>query len=90
MREKLRVPDAVIAAALDLLREFPMATASEPLPQPRCRDADDAVVLACAVAAGAEVLVTGNMDLLVLAGESSLRIVDPRGLWNLLQSDEAT
>jgi uncharacterized protein len=87
MREKLRVPEAVIAAALELLREYPVAVASEPLPRPRCRDKDDAIVLASAVAAGADVLVTGDRDLLVLAGKVSLRILDPRGLWDLLQAD---
>jgi len=86
MREKLRVPEAVIAAALELLREYPVTAVSEPLPRPKCRDKDDAVVLASAVAAGADVLVTGDRDLLVLAGKTSLRILDPRGVWSLLQA----
>jgi putative PIN family toxin of toxin-antitoxin system len=87
LREKLRVPEAVIAAALDLLREFPVAAATEPLPRPGCRDKDDIEVLSCALAAGADVLVTGDRDLLVLAGKSSLRIVDPRELWTLLHAN---
>jgi uncharacterized protein len=90
MREKLRVPEAVIAAALDLLREYPMSAASEPVTHPKCRDKDDAVVLACAIAAGADVLVTGDRDLLVLAGKTPVRIVDPRGMWTLLQADAAS
>ena len=85
MRDKLRVPEAVIAAALELLREYPVAAPTEPLPRIRCRDKDDIVVLACALASGADVLVTGDRDLLVLAGKSPLRIVDPRELWTLLQ-----
>jgi putative PIN family toxin of toxin-antitoxin system len=90
MREKLRVPEAVIAAALDLLREYPVTAVSEPVTHPKCRDKDDAVVLACAIAAGADVLVTGDRDLLVLAGKSPIRIVDPRGLWTLLQAEGAS
>ena len=86
MRDKLRVPEAVITAALDLLREFPVAPATEPLPRIRCRDKDDIAVLACALASGADVLVTGDRDLLVLAGKSPLRIVEPRELWTLLQA----
>lgn len=86
LRDKLRVPEAVIAAALELLREFSVVAATEPLPQIRCRDKDDIAVLACALASGADVLVTGDRDLLVLAGKTTLRIVDPRELWTLLQA----
>jgi putative PIN family toxin of toxin-antitoxin system len=87
MRDTLRVPEAVTAAALDLLREYPVTTVDGPVTRPKCRDKDDAVVLACAIAAGADVLVTGDRDLLVLAGKTGVRIVDPRGLWSLLQGD---
>jgi uncharacterized protein len=90
MREKLRVPEEVIAAALELLREYPVTAASKPVTHPKCRDKDDAVVLACAIAAGADVLVTGDRDLLVLAGKSSVRIVAPRELWTLLQANAAS
>ncbi len=37
-----------------------------PLPRPVCRDADDDYVLACAVAAGADLIVSGDDDLLSL------------------------
>lgn len=46
------------------------------------RDADDAVILGEALAAGADLLVTGDRDLLELE-HVSLRIVDPRGFWAL-------
>ena len=87
LRDKLRVPEAVIAAALELLREFPVAAAPEPPPRIRCRDKDDVAVLACALASGADVLVTGDRDLLVLADRTTLRIADPRELWTLLQAN---
>lgn len=48
------------------------------------RDPDDAWVLASAISARAEVLVTGDPDLLVLAEDvSQLSIVNPRGFWDL-------
>ena len=49
------------------------------------RDPDDAWVLASAVAAGADVLVSGDKDLLAKARRAPIRIVDPRQLWNLLR-----
>jgi uncharacterized protein len=37
-----------------------------PLAQPMCRDPDDDAVLACAMAAQADLIVSGDQDLLVL------------------------
>ena len=42
------------------------------------RDADDARILADAVAAGVQILVTGDNDLLEVAEESPIPIVSPR------------
>jgi uncharacterized protein len=49
-----------------------------PLAPPVSRDADDDVVLATAVAAKATVIVTGDLDLLVLRRYSGIDIVTPR------------
>jgi uncharacterized protein len=48
------------------------------LPSPVSRDADDDVVLATAVAAGAVVIVTGDQDLLVIGQYSGIDIISPR------------
>lgn len=51
------------------------------------RDPDDAWVLASALAAGAEVLVTGDEDLLDLRDDvEEILITNPRGLWELLRT----
>jgi predicted nucleic acid-binding protein len=42
------------------------------------RDPDDERVLAGALAAGVEILITGDQDLLVVADESPIRILSPR------------
>ena len=49
------------------------------------RDADDAWVLASAVAAHADVLVTGDQDLLTVK-EPPLRVLSPRAFWELARS----
>lgn len=49
-----------------------------PLASPICRDADDDAVLATAVAAKADVIVTGDDDLLVLKQFQGIRILSPR------------
>ena len=44
---------------------------------PRCRDADDRAFLRLAYAAKADALVTGDADLLIIAGQSKIPIVSP-------------
>ena len=49
------------------------------------RDRDDRWVLATAVSGDADVLVTGDEDLLDVAGEAPLPILTPRAFWELLR-----
>jgi putative PIN family toxin of toxin-antitoxin system len=49
------------------------------------RDLDDRWVLASAMSGGADLLVTGDQDLLAVAGQVSIPIVDPRGCWDRLR-----
>jgi putative PIN family toxin of toxin-antitoxin system len=54
------------------------------LPQPVCRDPDDDEVLATAVAAQADVILTGDDDLLVLKMFQGIRILSPRQFVEML------
>jgi predicted nucleic acid-binding protein len=53
------------------------------------RDKSDLPVLAEAVAGSAEVLVTGDPDLLEITVQLPIRILTPRGLWEQLRKDAA-
>ena len=80
---RMNAPDALIDEAEQLLREQDIVPRpAEPYPI-QIRDPDDAWVLASAVAGAAEVLVTGDHDLLSLGEEAPLRILSPRGFWEL-------
>lgn len=48
-----------------------------PLPVPVSRDPDDDAVLALAVAGRADLIVSGDTDLLVLATHAGIQIVSP-------------
>lgn len=48
------------------------------------RDADDDAVLACAMAARADLIVTGDDDLLVLGSFKAIAIVTPAQAWALM------
>jgi uncharacterized protein len=83
---KLRVPPAVSGEILESLREHPVQPRPDSTGGLSVRDPDDAWVLASALAAGAEVLITGDPDLLEAAGQTrDIRITNPRGFWDMVR-----
>lgn len=84
--DRFRVPPATVRNLEALLRSQELVPRpAEPGPI-RLRDPDDEWVLATALAAHAEVLVTGDRDLLEIGAPSELRILTPRQLWELLRA----
>lgn len=57
-----------------------------PVAHLECRDKDDIKVLALAINGGAEAIVTGDKDLLVLKSIQGIPILDPRNFWILLKA----
>jgi putative PIN family toxin of toxin-antitoxin system len=81
LAEKLREKFGLHPAELPLLKIYAdEATVIKPsqLPKPVCRDADDDEVLATALAAKAEIILTGDKDLLVLIKFQGIKILSPR------------
>ncbi len=81
--DKFRVKPADLSLALEVMRRqmtVPAACAN-PFPSP---DPDDAPILACAVAGGAEYFVTGDKALLDLGKISNMVILSPRQLFERL------
>ena len=66
-----RTPERILHE-LQALAEMVVAP---PLPQPVCRDPDDDAVLACALAAQVDLIVSGDKDLLVLKQFRGMPIV---------------
>ena len=83
LRQRLRLPAAAIEAALLFLGEHEIVPKpAQPSNLPK-RDPDDRWILASALAGKADLLVTGDRDLLDLGGSAPLLIVDPRAYWEL-------
>ncbi len=82
--EKLRLPEAVVAGFLALLKAEGTIVESRKNPSIRIQDTDDIPILACAIAGKADVLVTGDKELLNLRKIDDLTFVSPRELWNRL------
>jgi putative PIN family toxin of toxin-antitoxin system len=81
---KFKTPLDVVRDVIDPLRDHHVEPRPQSVGSLSVRDPDDAWVLASAIAARAEVLVTGDPDLLVLADTiPELNITNPRGFWDL-------
>ena len=82
---KLKVPSDRIDAVETLLRAVPV------IPKPAkpsavvIRDPADRWILATAVAGAADVLVTGDRDLLAVVADAPIPILAPRAFWELLR-----
>jgi putative PIN family toxin of toxin-antitoxin system len=81
---RIKLPVATIDDIVALLRD------QEVVPKPGrpskvpVRDPDDRWILASATAGRADVLVTGDQDLLDVAEKAPVPILTPRGFWTLL------
>ena len=71
-------------AALDAYVDICEFVEPEPLPARVCRDKDDDVALATAVAGRAQIVVTGDEDLLALKKFGDVRILSPRQFLEVL------
>jgi putative PIN family toxin of toxin-antitoxin system len=85
LTRKIGLPDRDARSAVAFVREE-ATVAPEVTPTVRVRDPKDAPLLAAALAGGADVLVTGDRDLLELEQPAGIRIVTPRGFWQLARS----
>lgn len=79
LSKKFRLADGEMASAVEPVTEAIDQIIEHTLKiKGVCRDADDDNILACALAAKAEYLVTGDADLLELKSYQGIRIITPR------------
>lgn len=84
LNRRLRLPASTVADIVALLRaQEVVAKPPKPSDVP-IRDPDDRWILASAAAGRADVLVTGDQDLLTVAEGAPVLILNPRGFWNKL------
>jgi len=84
LAQKFRLPEAVVAGFLALLKAEGTVVVSRKNPPISIKDADDIPILGCAIAGKADVFVTGDKELLDLRKIEDLTVVSPRQLWNQL------
>src|SRR2546426_4179538 len=88
LRKRIGLPPGAIKEIDEFLREHevaPKPAAPAALPE---RDPGDQWVLASAIESHTDVLVTGDRDLLDIAAAAPIKIIDPRGFWDLVRKNE--
>jgi putative PIN family toxin of toxin-antitoxin system len=87
LRDRFRAAPTQLMSVESQLRDHTIIPKPNARLAIRVRDADDAWVLASAVAGHASMLVTGDQDLLVVAELAPLPILTPRDAWERLRGD---
>lgn len=88
LTKKFGLPQQVVRDIQSFLRQYTIQPKPKAPSRIRVRDADDQWVLASALAAKADVLVTGDQDLLDIQDKvAEMVITDPRGFWNMLRKE---
>lgn len=81
---KFRIPPRRAREIVAFVREQAEVVKPARVPKGACRDADDLPVLGTALAGRADLLVTGDEDLLSLAAYGPVAIVSPRACYERL------
>ncbi len=86
LADKLYVPDDKVSAVLQFLRKYHVEPIPDEPSEINIRDEDDRWVLQSALEVEAEILVTGDKDLLDIAEKTNkIKIIAPRGFWESLK-----
>ncbi|MBN1360787.1 MAG: putative toxin-antitoxin system toxin component, PIN family [Sedimentisphaerales bacterium] len=86
LRRKIKLLVAVMEDIRTLLQEHAIMMEPAPVPGHVCRDPDDAKILGLAVASGADCVVTGDADPLVLEEYRGIPILSPRSFSEMIRS----
>jgi putative PIN family toxin of toxin-antitoxin system len=86
LKQKLGASQDIIHDVERVLRQDSILAVPSTLPNVRLKHKDDLIILASALAGGAELFITGDKELLRLRRIGSLRIVSPRQFWERLKS----
>ena len=88
LKLKFGVAQDAIDDFIQLLRQDTVLAKPSQVPRVKLQDKDDLTILAAAITAGAEVLITGDKELLDLGHVKNLKILNPRQFWEELKVQE--
>ena len=84
--QKLKVPPSLTSEFISLLKQDTIVSKPSRVPKVTIKDKSDLIIIASALSGSADLLVTGDKELLDLGNVENLEIVSPRAFWEKLQS----
>lgn len=84
LRTKFRIDEELVVETIAMLRQDAVVAVPGAPPQVQLRDKDDLPILASGLAGAADVLVTGDKELLGLRRVGRMDILSPRQFWERL------
>ena len=88
LRLKFGVGQDLIDDFILLLEQDSISAQPAQLPRIELKDRDDLAIVGAAITAGAEVLVTGDKELLDMSRIANLEILSPRQFWERLKAKQ--
>jgi putative PIN family toxin of toxin-antitoxin system len=83
--KKIHLPGNIIASIMDYLRDVAEIFQPQVIEDSACRDIEDRKIIGTAVSGNAQLIITGDDDLLTLKKFMKINIVTPREFWNRLR-----
>ena len=83
--QKFLLPPSLVTDILALLRQDSIPCEASPSIDLLLKDVDDVPILSCAINGGADMLVTGDKELLGLTKVEDVPILSPRAFWEHLK-----
>ena len=85
-RKKLNLPENLISEFLKMIQQDALFSSPSAKPDVNLQDKSDWPILSSALSGGADLLVTGDNELLELRKIGNMEIVSPRGFWEKLKA----
>lgn len=88
--DKINLPLQQVKSIVDFLKSFEVIYDSEPRIKIKIRDENDIYILASAINGKADIVITGDKDLLDVSETFGIKIVNPRGFLELVRKSSET
>lgn len=86
LKQKFRVSPFLISEFINVLQQDTILVKPVDVPEVNIKDKNDLIILASALSGNADLLITGDKELLELAKVGTLEIVCPRAFWEKLKA----
>ena len=83
--KKIHLPKNITDSIIDYLRDVAELFEPQAIEDSACRDIEDRKIIGTAVSGNAQLIITGDDDLLTLKKFMKIDIVTPREFWNRLR-----